>query len=67
GGPGAAATTRTISMCSRQQPFLFPVDCSLFPLHYTLRFHQHPDKSEFTNQADPHILNFRIPGFLTFH
>ncbi|MBR3240562.1 MAG: hypothetical protein IKF99_19260, partial [Oscillospiraceae bacterium] len=21
----------------------------------------------FTNQADPHILNFRIPGFLTFH
>ena len=49
GGPGAAATTRTISMCSRQQPFLFPVDCSLFPLHYTLRFHQHPDKSEFEN------------------
>ena len=33
GGPGAAATTRTISMCSRQQPFLFPVP---FALHFAI-------------------------------
>ena len=64
GGPGAAATTRTISMCSRQQPFLFPVDCSLFPLHYTLRFHQHPDKSEFTRLYPRQTTAIDIPSTL---
>ena len=31
----------------RARLFLFPVPCSLFPLHYPLHFCHHPDKSEF--------------------
>ncbi|MBQ6122512.1 MAG: hypothetical protein IJI59_12340, partial [Clostridia bacterium] len=31
----------------RARLFLFPVDCSLFPLYYPLLFHQQLDKSEF--------------------
>ncbi|MBQ3303921.1 MAG: hypothetical protein IJH03_05190, partial [Clostridia bacterium] len=33
----------------RARLFLFPVDCSLFPLYYPLLFHQQLDKSEFTH------------------
>ncbi|MBR3273136.1 MAG: hypothetical protein IKF98_04400, partial [Clostridia bacterium] len=33
----------------RARLFLFPVDCSLFPLYYPLLFHQQPDKSEFAS------------------
>ncbi|MBR3272878.1 MAG: hypothetical protein IKF98_03075, partial [Clostridia bacterium] len=42
----------------RARLFLFPVDCSLFPLYYPLLFHQQLDKSEFT--AAPSFLP--IPG-----
>ena len=33
----------------RARLFLFPVDCSLFPLYYPLHFRQHLDKSEFVS------------------
>ncbi|MBQ3476885.1 MAG: hypothetical protein IJH25_01775, partial [Clostridia bacterium] len=34
----------------RARLFLFPVDCSLFPLYYPLLFHQQFDKSVFPTQ-----------------
>ncbi|MBQ9039942.1 MAG: hypothetical protein IJ119_10735, partial [Clostridia bacterium] len=37
----------------RARLFLFPVDCSLFPLYYPLLFHQQLDKSVFTYQRFP--------------
>ena len=39
--------------------FLFPVDCSLFPLYYPLLFHQQPDKSVFTSLLP--TKNLRLP------
>ncbi|MBR3273505.1 MAG: hypothetical protein IKF98_06275, partial [Clostridia bacterium] len=41
----------------RARLFLFPVDCSLFPLYYPLLFHQQLDKSEFTYDWTTSILH----------
>ncbi|MBQ3303862.1 MAG: hypothetical protein IJH03_04890, partial [Clostridia bacterium] len=43
----------------RARLFLFPVDCSLFPLYYPLLFHQQLDKSVFTSLL-PRILCDRL-------
>ncbi|MBR3273784.1 MAG: hypothetical protein IKF98_07675, partial [Clostridia bacterium] len=48
----------------RARLFLFPVDCSLFPLYYPLLFHQQLDKSEFTRLYPRQTNAIDIPSTL---
>ena len=53
----------------RARLFLFPVDCSLFPLYYPLLFHQQLDKSEYgeLNTSEVIITDERVQHIQEHH